>query len=299
MINTRPKFINMKERINAWQFGKLWYLESYDDKFQEKVIMAEMPDYENYLKQKAKTNEARKNAPLEFLFMYAEPFLSKEQEQHLFRQYNFVKYKYKQLVESTELKTRDTSLAKIIHKLDSYYDKMNDAKQKLVCANARLVMNLAKKSQIPNLDAVLSEGYTGLTMAVDYFDFRKGVKFITYCYLVIKDYIRKYKYKENKHSAFTNYEDLMDWELADSHETTEEIVSDNECKRMINEKLLCATARERQIISYYYGLNGGRQLTLNEIGKKLKISKERVRQIKFVGIRRMQRNRIPYYETGR
>ena len=39
--------------------------------------------------------------------------------------------------------------------------------------------------------------------------------------------------------------------------------------------------REKYIIEQYYGLNGGKTKNLEEIGKDLQLSKERVRQIKL------------------
>lgn len=44
--------------------------------------------------------------------------------------------------------------------------------------------------------------------------------------------------------------------------------------------LATLTARESDIICYYYGLNGVESLTLEEIGDKFNITRERVRQIK-------------------
>jgi RNA polymerase sigma factor (sigma-70 family) len=170
---------------------------------------------------------------------------------------------------------------------------MGEVKAKLVYSNARVVMNLARKANVPNLEASLSDGYLGLTMAVDYFDFRKGVKFITYCYIVIKDYIRKNKLGELHAAAFTNYDEMMDWELAAPNVNVEEGAADIERVKSVKDDLKRIPEREREVISYYYGLNDGRQRTLEEIGSRMRISKERVRQIKTMGLERIRRIRMP------
>lgn len=46
--------------------------------------------------------------------------------------------------------------------------------------------------------------------------------------------------------------------------------------------------REAEIISLYYGLDSDKGLTLDEIGKRLRISRERVRQIKKKAIERLK-----------
>lgn len=48
------------------------------------------------------------------------------------------------------------------------------------------------------------------------------------------------------------------------------------------------TARESDVIAYYYGLNGKESLSLEEIGEKLNITRERVRQIKEKATRRLK-----------
>ena len=47
------------------------------------------------------------------------------------------------------------------------------------------------------------------------------------------------------------------------------------------------TYREREILKLRYGLSGG-VYTLAEVGRIFKITKERVRQIEYKGIRRLQ-----------
>lgn len=53
----------------------------------------------------------------------------------------------------------------------------------------------------------------------------------------------------------------------------------DEVRRLVREALVGLDARERHIIRNRFGLLGGKELTLEEIGKSLGLSRERVRQL--------------------
>jgi RNA polymerase primary sigma factor len=61
-------------------------------------------------------------------------------------------------------------------------------------------------------------------------------------------------------------------------------------RREIVRAMATLSERESIVISCYYGLNGSNPLTLEEIGEKLDITRERVRQIKEKATRRLQKN---------
>ncbi len=48
------------------------------------------------------------------------------------------------------------------------------------------------------------------------------------------------------------------------------------------------TPREADVVSSYFGLNGGYAMTLEEIGEKFDLTRERVRQIKEKAVRRLK-----------
>jgi len=50
--------------------------------------------------------------------------------------------------------------------------------------------------------------------------------------------------------------------------------------------------RESEILGYYYGLNGQRALSLEEIGETMGLTRERVRQIKEKAIRRLRKTSV-------
>ncbi len=50
-------------------------------------------------------------------------------------------------------------------------------------------------------------------------------------------------------------------------------------RRLVREALITLDERERHIISNRFGLLGGKELTLEEIGRTLNLSRERVRQL--------------------
>src|ERR1051325_8276883 len=63
----------------------------------------------------------------------------------------------------------------------------------------------------------------------------------------------------------------------------------NESLRREIERALCTlTAREADVLRLYFGLNGEHAMTLEEIGEKFDLTRERVRQIKEKAIRRLK-----------
>lgn len=59
-------------------------------------------------------------------------------------------------------------------------------------------------------------------------------------------------------------------------------------RREIERALNTLTDREAEVISFYFGLNGEHAMTLEEIGEKFDLTRERVRQIKEKAIRRLK-----------
>lgn len=74
-------------------------------------------------------------------------------------------------------------------------------------------------------------------------------------------------------------------------ETLEDIdgkLNGESLKTEINNVLSGLTERETKIVNMFYGLNGNAELTLKEIGDKLGLTNERVRQIKEQAVRKLR-----------
>jgi RNA polymerase primary sigma factor len=56
----------------------------------------------------------------------------------------------------------------------------------------------------------------------------------------------------------------------------------------INRAISTLTPREKDIIRFYFGLDGEHPMTLEEIGERFDLTRERVRQIKEKAIRRLK-----------
>lgn len=59
-------------------------------------------------------------------------------------------------------------------------------------------------------------------------------------------------------------------------------------RKEIDRAISTLTGREADVVKYYFGLNGGHPMTLEEIGEKFDLTRERVRQIKEKAIRRLK-----------
>ena len=159
-----------------------------------------------------------------------------------------------------------------------------------------------------SISELISEGNMGLVKAIDKFDEAKDVKFISYAVWWIRqsmlEAIKKKKLlslveldsTESNDTIFERkvsddedeYVDRMN-DVKFSNETEEYKKELGENQKEVIEKLLTSlNGREKEIIESYYGLNNQKELTLFEIGKKYKLSSERVRQIKKQGLRKMK-----------
>src|SRR5205807_8710059 len=111
---------------------------SFDDPALEAVILAAMPDAEEY-EAKRRSMHAPKDVPPELASCYEYPLLSKDQEQHLFRQMNYLKHKAHRLrarltlpsgkVDGAHARTQD------LEEIERLQDEANEVKERLISAN--------------------------------------------------------------------------------------------------------------------------------------------------------------------
>ena len=81
---------------------------------------------------------------------------------------------------------------------------------------------------------------------------------------------------------------LLDVLENDSEETPDSGLINDSLRREVQRALSTLTQREADVIALYFGLNGEHVMTLEEIGEKFGLTRERVRQIKEKAIRRLR-----------
>lgn len=77
---------------------------------------------------------------------------------------------------------------------------------------------------------------------------------------------------------------------SDMVSTPEQGLMDESLRKEINRVVSTLSPREAEVLKYYFGLDGTTILTLEEIGMKYELTRERVRQIKEKAIRRLKHN---------
>jgi RNA polymerase sigma factor (sigma-70 family) len=264
------------------------YHPSFDDPNLETDILALMPDAEEY-DAKRSMMRAPKDVPAELASLYEVPLLNKEQEQHQFRQMNFLKYKAAQL--RNELRKDggdevDPSRVRIqtLKEIEELQARANAVKDQLINANMRLVVNIAKRhtAQTDNFFELLSDGNMSLIRAVEKFDFGRGFKFSTYAsWAIIKNFARSIPDEKHRRERFvTGHDEVFDFApdvRTDEHEL---LATQERATHSVNRLLQYLEPRERDIIRMRAGLDdNAKGMTLEEIGQQFGITKERVRQL--------------------
>lgn len=192
----------------------------------------------------------------------------------------------------------EKELAKKIKKGDK------EALDKLVKANLKFVVNYAKqyrRSGVPFTD-LISEGNIGLIKAAQKFDETKGVKFISYAVWWIRNSIQECieRYLGNPEEVncdaytFDNCKSSdYEWSSQMVNNEFEEELSDLQSREVtVSELMKTLKKREAKILALYFGLYDGKEMTLDEIGQEMDLTKERVRQIKDKALVKLKVNAL-------
>jgi RNA polymerase primary sigma factor len=81
---------------------------------------------------------------------------------------------------------------------------------------------------------------------------------------------------------------LLDVLENDGDEKPDDGLMNDSLRKEVQRALSTLTSREADVITLYFGLNGEHAMTLEEIGEKFNLTRERVRQIKEKAIRRLR-----------
>lgn len=223
--------------------------------------------------------------PIYLRTLYRTPLLTKDQETYLFRKYNYLKYRAQKLKE--KLQRARSPLSREIEDVERLLAQANEVKNRLVKANLRLVVNIAKRhvGSSSNFFELISDGNISLMRAVEKFDYGRGFKFSTYAsWAIIKNYARTIPQENYRMDRFvTGKDELLDLagETGRGGGSEDGITElDDSVKQSIEQVLHKLTPREREVIERRFGLGEsmGPQ-TLQEVGQKFGVTKERVRQI--------------------
>lgn len=183
--------------------------------------------------------------------------------------------------------------AAYIHVLkDGSPQEVKEAKDILVIRNMRLVAHIAKKYQNAeeDMEDLISIGTIGLIKAVDTFDAGKG-RLATYaCRCIENELLMMFRSRKKTSREVSLFEsigmdkegneiNLLDVMEGQQTDVVEQMTLLDNIRQMyfFMDKIL--TKREKEILVLRYGILSGREMTQNEIGRKMGISRSYVSRI--------------------
>lgn len=190
------------------------------------------------------------------------------------------------------------------HSLWEKYKKENDmsARDKIIKSNLKFVASVAKPYIGMGLSYsdLIAEGNLGLIKALDKFDYEKGYKTISYSVWWIRQNILEALKKRN----IIDGDEIMPSEDFDEENNIDEddnitlekyidnfnfdALQQNDESSVVKSLIETLTEREQKVISDYYGFDSKDEMTLEEIGKEMGLTKERIRQIKESALKKLR-----------
>ena len=212
------------------------------------------------------------------------PQLMKPAEERLmFLRFNFAKKKIGIIQRRIK---RNGMFKKDASELVVWHNKFEHLREYLVRTNLALVLAMAKRTRLGDVDfaEVVSEGNMALIRAVDKFNVDKGFKFSTYaCRAILKAFSRT-AMKHSRHRQRFPVEFEPDLEKSNWLEIKRDSVKDDcvdELKTIVDGNVAELTEVEQTVLKHRFNWlqEEKNPLTLEQVGRIIGVTKERVRQI--------------------
>ena len=250
---------------------------SFEESGIETKILEPPPEID---KSSRKTREPSKLPPY-LSALYEMPLLSREQEQYLFRKFNYLKFAASRLRDQL---VPAQAKSQLMDTIEHHYDQAVETKNQIIQSNLRLVVSIAKRhvSTTEEFFELVSDGNMSLIRAAEKFDYSRGNKFSTYAsWAIMKNYARTIPEGFKHRDRFRTSSDEM-------FASTEEFRGDqylqesdqHQRKSQVGKMLSRLDDREQRIIVSRFGLDYRHEpQTLKQVGAQMGVTKERIRQI--------------------
>lgn len=176
-----------------------------------------------------------------------------------------------------------------------------EAKNKLIEHNLRLVVYLSKKYENTKIDLedLVSIGTIGLIKGINTYKMDKNIKLATYASRCIDNEILMYLRKNKKRNADVSLEESLSFDAEGNELHLEDILGtdpdlvtkeleDNDLKLTLLKEIEKLPKRDKEIMKLRYGLFGEKEITQKELAEKLSISQSYISRIEKKVIKKIK-----------
>ncbi|HVP13766.1 MAG TPA: sigma-70 family RNA polymerase sigma factor [Phycisphaerae bacterium] len=216
--------------------------------------------------------------------------LSAEEEVLLFKQLHYCGYRLSKLYKATD---RDGPTTSIKRRYGEWGRRYHMVRARLVEANVGLVYDLIGHSRFDNLDheEMSSDGMMALLRAVDTFDPWRGFRFSTYaCNAILRAFARAAMQDSRRRARISGsyHENFEKCDIPERVRQDQQALFADRLRRILHMDNAELTDVQKTVLARRFPLEEGRtRQTLEEIGRMMRVSKERVRQIQLAAIAKL------------
>ncbi len=291
--NGRAGSLKNKKRASASTITPIDYIYSpeFDQESADHEILQELETASNSTVDYPlidQTGPKRSTLPAYLARLYDVFLLTPEKERDLFRRYNYLKFK------ATRLRTSriaGRSVANRSQRIDQLLAEANAIKERLISANLRLVVSIAKKfvNADNSFDDLVSDGNLSLMRAVEKFNYHMGNRFSTYAtYAIRRNFYRTILGRRHHRERFVFDEQTLSAAPSQVSRQLLSVTQVIDVRRHLEQMMKQLDNRERLIVQQRFGLDQPVVKSFKQLGSELGVCKERVRQIQARAIAKLR-----------